>query len=446
MAAHRYWRAQLLATYGGGPVVELSEFWLLSASLRADSPATLTCDVSPLSGAIASLKDDNQSTFVELPVGAILTWDFGGSPVDVDDIRLGSSDSNAKFLGAARLDWSDDGVAWTTSFPIMQVHPEWYAWPGPRAMTTSAVQVGWDPASLSNTKSVAGSEVVESVTTNAYAKGAAVRRAGVLQFEFTAPFWRTAAGVLYLGVSRFLGSVGGVYRSLNSWVFTPYEGTKTTMGGAPTAYTTAWPASSSDVLGVVVDFTAGTITFYKNGVSLGVAYSNLSGESIQPYVAIPMANVSVTLKVSGLQYPVAGATPWAEAYITSAPRPQVPRPVSWFGVGGHTLYQGQAQVARLTTARSSMLFSPYARGRVVGTVKRKDTPANVPLSRRVRLYRDRDGMLIRETWSNAQGAYQFDYLEEWEAYTAISYDHTQTYRAVAADNLTLANGGITLIP
>jgi Kip1 ubiquitination-promoting complex protein 1 len=32
-----------------------------------------------------------------------------------------------------------------------------------------------------------------------------------------------------------------------------------------------------DILGIVVDTGAGTITFYKNGTSLGVAYSGLSG-------------------------------------------------------------------------------------------------------------------------------------------------------------------------
>jgi len=79
-----------------------------------------------------------------------------------------------------------------------------------------------------------------------------------------------------------------------------------------------------------------------------------------------------------------------------------------------------------------------AAGRIVGTVKEKNTPTNVPLRRRVRLYRERDGALIRETWSDAAtGAYVFEGLNETEEYTAMSYDHTRDKRAVVADRVPL---------
>lgn len=113
--------------------------------------------------------------------------------------------------------------------------------------------------------------------------------------------------------------------------------------------------------------------------------------------------------------------------------------------GGHALGFETTRLVSPTRARPNFHFDPNARGRIVGTVKRKDDPANVPLARRVRLYRDRDGMLIAETWSDAAGNYQFNYIEEGEAYTAIALDHQHFYRAVAADNLSLANGSITLI-
>lgn len=76
-------------------------------------------------------------------------------------------------------------------------------------------------------------------------------------------------------------------------------------------------------------------------------------------------------------------------------------------------------------------------GRIRGTVKRKDTPANAPLRRRVRLIRERDGLKMRETWSDAAtGAYQFDYIDELQRWTVITYDHEHNYRAEVADNLT----------
>lgn len=75
-------------------------------------------------------------------------------------------------------------------------------------------------------------------------------------------------------------------------------------------------------------------------------------------------------------------------------------------------------------------------GQITGTVKKKALPNNLPLDRKVRLYHDRTGQLVAETWSDAvTGAYQFLGLDLDQVYTALAIDHTHTYRAVAADNL-----------
>lgn len=74
-------------------------------------------------------------------------------------------------------------------------------------------------------------------------------------------------------------------------------------------------------------------------------------------------------------------------------------------------------------------------GRISGTVKIKGTP-NYPVSRRVRLVRDRDGVCMREVWSNpVTGAYQFDFVDPVQKYTVLAYDHEHNLRAVIADNL-----------
>lgn len=76
-------------------------------------------------------------------------------------------------------------------------------------------------------------------------------------------------------------------------------------------------------------------------------------------------------------------------------------------------------------------------GKVTGTVKEKNTPANTPLRRRVRLVREIDGLQIRETWSDAiTGAYAFLQIDERHKYSVISYDYAANYRAVIADSLT----------
>ena len=75
-------------------------------------------------------------------------------------------------------------------------------------------------------------------------------------------------------------------------------------------------------------------------------------------------------------------------------------------------------------------------GRVHGTVQLKGEPSNTPLKRRVRLIRERDGLQVRETWSDpVTGAYEFNFIDELQTWTVISYDHTRDKRAVIADAL-----------
>jgi hypothetical protein len=75
-------------------------------------------------------------------------------------------------------------------------------------------------------------------------------------------------------------------------------------------------------------------------------------------------------------------------------------------------------------------------GRISGTVKVKGTP-DYAVRDRVRLHRQRDGYMMRETWSDATtGAYTFDNVDPAEKYTVITYDSNLSFRAVVADNLT----------
>ena len=72
--------------------------------------------------------------------------------------------------------------------------------------------------------------------------------------------------------------------------------------------------------------------------------------------------------------------------------------------------------------------------RIYGTVARKGTPANVPLKRRVRLHRSKDGMLVRETWSNADGSYAFTEISGRYEYDVIAWDHERQDFSTVANN------------
>lgn len=74
-------------------------------------------------------------------------------------------------------------------------------------------------------------------------------------------------------------------------------------------------------------------------------------------------------------------------------------------------------------------------GTIVGTTKEKQMPNDLPVGRRVILHRQHDHVAIRETWSDADGNYQFQFLDTRVKYYVCSFDHTGDFRAVIADNL-----------
>lgn len=74
-------------------------------------------------------------------------------------------------------------------------------------------------------------------------------------------------------------------------------------------------------------------------------------------------------------------------------------------------------------------------GRIYGTVELYTQAGNIPLPRRVRLHRSRDGLLVRETWSNAQGEYQFDGLTDRYKYDVVAWDNEGTLQSVIANDL-----------
>ncbi|MBN8516655.1 MAG: hypothetical protein J5X22_00735 [Candidatus Accumulibacter sp.] len=74
------------------------------------------------------------------------------------------------------------------------------------------------------------------------------------------------------------------------------------------------------------------------------------------------------------------------------------------------------------------------RGRIVGTTQADGDP-DYPVSRRVRLLRQRDSALAREIWSDADGNYAFDRIRHDVPYVLMSHDHTGLFNAVIADGV-----------
>lgn len=451
MAAHRYFRGLNLQSVDRIGL-EISELQLYAGASRVDGSATLTALVAPSAGSLAALKDDDVSTVVAWSAaalaGLVLKWDFGsGGSADVSDIRVGSGDSIEKYLFGLRIQYSDDDVTWTTLGDVGNI-----LWPGRRSKTSvtpapylqfsatdKGPNVAVDSAGLNITigaiNSIRGTVpsnglypnhfeiTINSLGSNGPALGVATR--GTLMTTFPNPSSPGQAWVYYQGGSK---------------------GTSSNSAGYGAAYVVG------DTVGVVHDPATGNLTFYKNGVSQGVAYTLPLGSVVYPVVGSggSVGTSSFTLRTSPL-YPVAGALPWSSLfpiprgyYARATDAPQGKTPYSDIDID-----YGRTLLIDLALSRSNFLTDPGGapRGRVRGTVKEHVIPTDLPVARRVRLVREVDGMVVREVWSRSvDGAYDFQFVDETAVYSVLSYDHTHNFRAVIADNISRANGLVELMP
>lgn len=85
-----------------------------------------------------------------------------------------------------------------------------------------------------------------------------------------------------------------------------YQDGQKGQGGSAVAYGAAWVAG--DKIGIILDVSAGTISFSVNGANQGVAFSGITGAF---FPAIYGSGATVDYRVSTtLTYPIAGATQW----------------------------------------------------------------------------------------------------------------------------------------
>lgn len=98
----------------------------------------------------------------------------------------------------------------------------------------------------------------------------------------------TGGNAPFLGIAdASLQAAGRTYASSSVWSYFP-DGRKFN-GGTGTSYGASW--TSNDVIGIALDMDAGTVTFYKNGISQGVAFSGLTGRSLVAWVSTGTGSV-----------------------------------------------------------------------------------------------------------------------------------------------------------
>jgi hypothetical protein len=284
----------------------------------------------------------------------------------------------------------------------------------------------------------------------------AIGTAGVLQFEVDIA-WVTISNSYLIGIQLVSTSSGNnPQNNLNGgWA---WNGVGQRWGNSSgVAYGTSWGANASLTVGVVVDFTAGSITFYKSGVSQGVAFTGLAlTAGVLPGVSPGnTANATTSIiRTSNFNYPVAGASPWdASTRIVTL----------WHNIAASvqgsfdSIGYGPANpnfVAPITPSvpggplQPLMLDVPtfqaygnYLTDNTVpiptfGDINGLVTVGGLPAKRLVRIYRDIDGACFGEKWSDPiTGAVTFYGMSKAWTYTGLAYDYTGTYQSLVWDRV-----------
>ena len=240
---------------------------------------------------------------------------------------------------------------------------------------------------------------------------------------------------------------------VGSYGYNASNGQKYLLGSA-SAYGATYGVG--DVIGVVVNFTTGALTFYKNGVSQGVA----SATGMLGLTLFPMAGPSssqttfsyATLRGRSFAFPISGASEWtgspAIAHNVALIRGRSVAPISIGSAISVVVPYGIARLSPIYKGRNDYQTGVLGRGvgRVRGTTLDYAAPSNKPYPCRVRLVREADGYQVRETWSAADGSYDFQYIDELQSYSVLAYYAEHGKRAVIGDGLTLANGKVELMP
>lgn len=478
MASARYFRVVGVEVYSSLTVMELSELRLYASSSAVDGSATVTCTVTPSAGTLSDLVDGNTSTSCTFrsvdaaSPGFAIQWDFGGSTT-VDEIRV-AGPSKDSFLHKFTLQSSSDSVTWADEFSTIpstkwtdaatawsirfsNIDPNWanvgLALPFDGANNDLRIPdisgsspktiTSYGDARLSATQSKYGISSLVLDGSGDYVEVASHADFSFGTGDFAIMFWlypvSLANGPMLIDMrpgsnGNYIGGLGiasdrSIAYGANSvgFAYSP-AGAVTAGAWQHIALCRSGTTGRIFVNGTQVASGTDTTNYAQTRLWLGRNVFT-SSQDLNGYIDDLIIYKGVAVHTSDF-------TPVRilQDYDLTPNRPSIVSARRFVGPTVGNVQQGVN--GRNLNAIADNSNGP---GTITGTVKRKALPDNVPLSRKVRLLRERDGKCVRETWSDAAtGAYTFTGLDLAQAYTAVAWDHQHTYRATIADNLTAA--------
>jgi hypothetical protein len=451
MASARYWRINGLEAWAGGDLELFAWNWY-DGSNRVDAAATVTSSHAPIAGSLSDLQGTSTSARCRFAASAVrsggfyILWDFGA---DVKDIkpRIGAA-GLAEFVAYGRLQYSTDGVTWATDVDFGRV-----LYPGLEQFTPSdpifrnGLTSNWDSASKGSSASISGRKASVFGSTSGYvrtdmAKTSGRRVFGLRLDEINSP--QTFFG----GIAALSG--WGSYNVGKHWLEYGYNDnlyyepsdTSISVSGQPGA-----PKVAGDIMYFDVNLNDGTMALRKNNS----AWSDR--------VSLPNFSVGAEYVID-MQAPSSSGSTWSATLLTTKDElfGVVPSgAAAWDDDTGTNAFHDRTDSRGSSPLRTLIVSSapvdPVSiaapnrvrmardmefggKGTIYGTTKIKGAP-NTPTKARVRLLRDRDGLLARETWSDpSTGAYSFTEIDTAQQFTVLAQDLNGAFRPVAASQLT----------
>jgi len=132
----------------------------------------------------------------------------------------------------------------------------------------------------------------------------------------------------------YVGVIDSTFNVANSSAWTTQARSYASSGSKYDGSSTSYGASytQNDIIGVAYDLDAGTITFYKNGVSQGTAFTTLSGKEWKPFVYDGTSGGTFHLNFGQRPFTYTPPSGYKALNTQNLSTPTILKPNAWFDV------------------------------------------------------------------------------------------------------------------
>ena len=437
MATSDRWRVVGITTVAG---LELTGLELYdSGGTRLDAAATLAAGHTPEAGMLSALQDGSAATWVRFAVadarqpGFRLVWQFP-APVDVAYAKPYAGADALAWMSALRIEYWD-GARWQPAAAQGDM-----PWPGPGAAALPQLPDPYESGVRARVMPQAGAIVDAGPAHLPVTNGGVSVNGDAMVFPGGAGKFISIAGIPGLGggaVDYCIDILANIAETTQSYspLFSLDAGA-TKVYFLPSRALSVWSTSQLAQSGTGV-FAFGAEFHFRLARVSSVVRGYVNGVQVLSYTDAHALSATPSLSIGGDDYwppPVMRV----RGVVINAGQREGGAFAPWGAVPGFGSlhYDVPVPVARDGAVPLPVDLRFGGRATIAGdvAVKGQGGAPDLPVRSRVRLFRQRDGLLAREAWSDpATGAFAFDGIDESQQYIALAEDGSGVYAPVAAD-------------